>query len=141
MSKGNTFETDILALIFNATPIADLADDDQTSPATTLTIALHTADPGEGGDQTTNEAAYTGYTRKTVARTSGGFTVAAGVVQPVADIDFPECTGGTETITHFSIGTGVGDKLLYSGPVTPNINVSSGVIPRIKSTSNLVTED
>ena len=92
MSKGNTFETDILALIFNATAIADLAENDATSPATNLSVALHTADPGEAGTQATRETAYTGYARVNVARTSGGWTVAAGSVSPVANIDFGECT-------------------------------------------------
>ena len=41
MSKGNTFEDDILKLIFNATAIADLAQDDTTSPATNLSVGLH----------------------------------------------------------------------------------------------------
>lgn len=141
MSKGNTFENDLLKLIFNATPIADLADDDQTSPVTTLTVALHTADPGEGGDQTTSETAYTNYVRVTVARTTGGWTVTNNSVSPAANIDFAECgatAGGP--ITHFSVGTGVADKLLYSGTVTPNITMSTGVIPRLKTTSAL-TED
>lgn len=140
MSKGNAFETDVLALIFNATAIADLAEDDSTSPATTLTVALHTADPGEAGTQATNEATYTGYARVTVVRTSGGWSVSSGSVSPVADIEFPPATGGSETITHFSIGTGVGDKLLYSGTVTPNIAVSDGVTPKL-TTATTVTED
>ncbi len=141
MSKGNSFETDFLALIFNATPIADLAADDQTSPATTLTVALHTADPGEAGTQATSETAYTGYARQTVARTTGGWTVSGGSVSPVANIDFPECTaspGGA--ITHFSVGTGVANKLLYSGTVTPNITLAVGVLPRLK-TSSQISED
>lgn len=141
MSKGNTFEDDLLKLIFNATPIADLADNDATSPATTLSVALHTSDPGEAGTQATNETAYTGYARQTVARTTGGWTVSIGSVSPVANIDFPECTaapGGP--ITHFSVGTGVANKLLYSGPVTPNITMATGVIPRLKTTST-ITED
>lgn len=141
MSKGNTFEDDILKLIFNATAIPDLAENDASSPATTLTMALHTADPGEAGTQATNETAYTGYTRITVARTVGGWTVAAGSVSPVANIDFPECTaspGGA--ITHASIGTGVSNKLLYKGALTPNITMAVGVIPRIKTTSS-ITED
>jgi hypothetical protein len=141
MSKGNTFEDDILKLIFNATPIADLADNDQSTPITTLTVALHTADPGEAGTQATNEAAYTGYARVTVARTSGGWTVLNGSVSPVAAIDFGECTaspGGP--ITHASIGTGVANKLLYKGALTPNITMAAGVIPRIKTTST-ITED
>ena len=141
MSKGNTYETDILALIFNATPIADLADNDATAPATTLTVALHTADPGEAGTQLTSEIAYTGYARIAVARTTGGWTVTGNSVSPVANIDFGEMTGGAGgTVTHFSVGTGTANKLLYSGTVTPNIAVTSGVIPRLKTTST-VTED
>src|SRR3990167_10851970 len=141
MSKGNTFETDILALIFNATAIADLAENDTTSPATNLSVALHTADPGEAGTQLTSETAYTGYARVNVARTTGGWTVSGGSVSPVANIDFGECTaapGGA--ITHFSVGSGVASKLLYSGTVTPNITMAAGVIPRLKTTST-ITED
>ena len=141
MSKGDTYENDILKLIFNTTAIADLAENDTTSPATTLTVALHTADPGETGTQATSETAYTGYARQTVARTTGGWTVTANSVSPVANIDFPECTaspGGA--ITHFSVGTGVSNKLLYSGTVTPNITMAAGVIPRLKTTST-ITED
>ena len=139
MSKGNTFENDVVALIFNATAIADLAENDTTSPATSLTVALHTADPGETGTQATNETAYTGYSRVAVARNSGGWTVSNDTVTPTANIDFGECTaspGGA--ITHFSIGTGVSNKLLYSGTVTPNITMDVGVIPRLKTTSSVV---
>jgi hypothetical protein len=141
MSKGNTFENDWLKLVFNATAIADLAQDDASSPATTLTVALHTADPGEAGDQTTSETAYTGYARVAVARTTGGWTVTNNSVSPAANIDFGECTaspGGA--ITHFSVGTGVSNKLLYKGTVTPNITMAVGVIPRLKTTST-ITED
>lgn len=141
MSKGNTFETDVLALIFNATAIADLAENDTTSPAANLSVALHTADPGEAGSQLTSETAYTGYARVNVARTTGGWTVTGNSVSPVANIDFGECTaapGGA--ITHFSVGTGVANKLLYSGTVTPNITMAAGVIPRLKTTST-ITED
>lgn len=38
-------------------------------------VSLHTGDPGEAGDQTTNEATYAGYARVAVARDSGGWTV------------------------------------------------------------------
>lgn len=140
MSKGDTFENDLLKLIFNAVGIADLADNDQTAPATTLSVALHTSDPGEAGTQLTNEATYTSYARVTVARTAGGWTVTGNSVSPVADITFIEATGGSETITHFSVGTGVGNKLLYSGTVTPNIVVTSGVTP-VLTTASTITED
>ena len=142
MSKGDTFETDWLKLIFQATAIANIADNAATSPLTNLYVSLHTADPADAGNQTTNETAYTSYARVAVARTSGGWTVTGNSVSPTANIDFPACTGGTATITHFGIGTassGTG-KLLYSGTVSPNISVSSGVTPRL-TTASTVTED
>lgn len=140
MSKGDTYEDDILKLIFNATAIADLAQDDGSTPATTLTVALHTSDPGEAGTQSTNEISYTGYARVAVARTSGGWTVSSGSVSPVAAITFGEMTAGAGgTVTHFSVGTGVSNKLLYSGTVTPNIAVVNGVIPQL-TTATAITE-
>lgn len=142
MSKGDTFENDWLKLIFQATAIANIADNAATSPLTNLYVSLHTADPADAGNQTTSETAYTSYARVAVARTSGGWTVTGNSVSPTANIDFPACTGGTATITHFGIGTassGTG-KLLYSGTVSPNISVSSGVTPRL-TTASTVTED
>jgi hypothetical protein len=142
VSKGNTFENDLLKLIFNATAIADIADNDATSPLTNLQVGLQTGDPGEGGDQTTSETTYTSYARVAVARTTGGWTVTNNSVSPVANIDFPAGTGGSGTVTHGIIGTatsGAG-KILYSGTVTPNIVVGNGVTPRL-TTASAVTED
>lgn len=142
MSKSNTFENDWLKLIFNATAIANLADNAASSPLTNLYVSLHTADPGEAGNQSTNEISYTSYARVTVARTSGGWTVTNNSVSPVANIDFPAATGGSGTVTYFGVGsassgTGV---LYYSGTVTPNISVTSGVTPRL-TTASTITED
>jgi len=142
MSKGNTWENDLLKLAFQAVAIANIADNAAASPLTNLFVSLHTADPGEAGTQTTNECAYTSYARVAVARTSGGFTVTNNSVSPAANIDFPQATGGSETATHFAVGTassGTG-KLLWSGTVTPNIVIANGVTPRL-TTSSAVTED
>lgn len=142
MSKADVFEGDFLKLIFNATPIANLADNAAAGPLTFLYVALHTADPAEAGDQTVSEAVYTSYARVAVARTSGGWTVTGNSVSPAAVIAFPACTGGTATVTHFSIGTtasGAG-KRLYSGTVTPSISVSTGVTPQL-TTASTITED
>ena len=141
MAKGATFDNDWLKLIFNATAIANIADNAASSPLTNLYVALHTADPTSAGNQTSNEATYTGYARVAVARTSGGFTVTTNSVSPAATISFPACSGGTNTITNFSIGTassGAG-KILYSGTVTPNISVASGVTPQL-TTASTITE-
>lgn len=143
MSKGNTFENDLLKLIFQATAVANIADNAASSPLTNLYVSLHTADPGEAGDQTTSETTYTGYARVAVARSGSGFTVTGNSVSPAADIDFGECTASPGSpITHFAIGTassGTG-KILYSGTVTPNITMATGVIPRL-TTASTVTED
>jgi len=148
MSKSNTFESDLLLLVFNNTNIALIGDATGLRGSTTvgsLFVALHTADPGEAGTQTTSEATYTSYARVAAARTAGVWTVtgtAPTQVAPVAAINFPACTAGTNTITHFSIGTdtsGAG-KVLYKGAVTPNISVSAGVTPQL-TTASTVTED
>ncbi|MES2488568.1 MAG: hypothetical protein V4607_02165 [Pseudomonadota bacterium] len=143
MSKSDTFENDLVKLIFNGTAIANLADNAASSPLTNLYVSLHTADPGEAGTEATSEISYTGYARQAVARNSGGFVVSGNSVSPAANIDFPESTGGTGgTVTHFAIGVASAGatKILYSGTVTPNIVIATGVTPRLKSTST-ITED
>jgi hypothetical protein len=142
MSKGDTFENDLLKLIFNATAIANLADNAATSPLTSLFVALHTADPGEAGNQSTSEATYTSYARVAVARTSGGWTITGSSVSPAANINFPTGTGGGGTATHASIGvaTSGATKILYSGPISPNIVMGSGVTPQL-TTASTITED
>ncbi len=143
MSKGNTFEEEILRLIFNATAIANLADNAASSPLTQLFVALHTADPGEAGVQNTSEAAYTGYARVGVARTSGGWTVTGNSVSPAANIDFGACTASPgAAITHASIGVASSGatKILYKGALSASITMAVGVIPRI-ATGSTITED
>lgn len=140
MSKSNLFETDILELYFNAVAHLGLAEDQVTTPLTTLTLALHTGDPGEGGDMTTSECAYSGYARVTVARTAGGFTITGDAVSPVADVDFPISGDGPETATHWSVGTGVSDYIMYSGAISPTILINDGVIPRLTNATT-ITED
>ncbi len=142
MSKGNTFENDFLKLVFNATAIANIADNAASSPLTNLYVSLHTADPGEAGDQTTSEVAYTSYARVAVARTTGGWTVTANSVSPVANITFPTGTGGSGTATHVGVGTlssGAG-KLLYKGTLTPNIVCGNGIAP-VVTIASTITED
>lgn len=142
MTLGNTFENDLAKLIFQATAIADLADNDATSPLTALFVSLHTADPGEAGDQTTNEITYTSYARVSVARTSGGWTVTNNVVTPVANVTFPAGTGGSGTATHIGIGTltsGAG-KLLMSGTLTPNIVCGNGITPTLTTATTITFE-
>lgn len=120
--KGNQFVTDLLGLIFNGTTIANLAINATASPLANLYAALHTADPGNAGNQTTNEAAYGSYARQAIARDNTGFTVSGQSASLAATVSFPACTSGTETETHFSVGTALSGagKILYSGPIGSN---------------------
>ncbi len=97
MSKSNTTENDFIKYAFNGTAISWDANG-------TLYVALHTADPGEAGDQTTNEATYTGYGRIGVSRDSGGWTCSGNQASNTAEVTFAECTGLSDTITHVSVG-------------------------------------
>ncbi len=142
MSLSNSAENSIALLIFNATAWANIADNAASSPLTNLYVSFHTADPGEAGSQTTNETSYTSYARVAVARSGSGWTVTGNSVSPAANVDAPQCTGSTATLTHFAIGSassGAG-VLIGSGTLTPNISVSSGVTPRL-STSTTITFD
>lgn len=142
MGIADNTENNILKLIFNATAWANYADNAAASPQTNIHVALHTGDPGDSGTMSTSEAAYTSYARVNVARTTGGWTVSTNSVSPVASITFPAGTGGSGTVTHFSVGkTGGGaTDILWSGTVTPNIVTGNGVTPSL-TTATTITLD
>ncbi len=154
MSKSNATELQFLQLIYNGGSIgqtsAYVADNPGSSALTDLWVALHTASPDENGTQGTNEAAYTSYARVATTRSTstGGWSVTTGTtagatVAPVSAITFPAATGGSETITHFSVGltsSTTGGQILHYGTVTANIAVASGVTPRL-TTGSSIRED
>lgn len=142
MSKSNSLENALLLLLFNATLFANVAINATSSPITNVHASLHTADPGEAGDQTTSEATYTSYARVAVLRTSGGWTVTANSVSPVAAITFPAGTGGGGTATYFGVGNALSGAgvLWYSGTVTPNIVMGNGITPSL-TTATAIQED
>jgi hypothetical protein len=135
LSKSNTLENQVVALLFNGTalPWANA----------NLFVALHTADPGEAGDQTTSEATYTGYARVSVARDAGGWTVAGNQASNTAEITFAECTGGSNTITHVSVGllSSGASQILYKGALTASIAVSNLITPRFPAGTLVMQED
>jgi hypothetical protein len=145
MSKTNAFETAFLQHLFENANIANVGDATGlrgSSTAGSLYFSLHTADPGEAGDQTTNEITYTSYARVAVARSSSGWTVTGNAVAVDADVVFPAGTGGSGTATHWGLGaeaSGAG-TLLYKGAISPNIVCGNGVTPRLTA-GQVVTED
>jgi hypothetical protein len=146
MSKGNTFENDLLLLIFNNTDIADIGDAgglQNSATAGSLYLALHTGDPGEAGTAATSECAYGSYARVAVARSGAGWTVSGNQAVNAALAQFPECTSGSETISHVSITTASSgtSKILYSGALSSSRAVSSGIQPQFAASALTVTED
>lgn len=147
MSKGNTFENELLAHILENADIALIGDATGlrgSTAAGNLFFALHTADPGEAGNQTTNEVVYTGYARASIARTGASWDIVGdGTATLAAVLSFPQRTdaGALVTATHFSLGTsssGTG-KILYKGAITPNIPINQNTIPQL-GTGTVITE-
>lgn len=135
MSFSNDLENQLMLLLFNNTDITLIGDAGGlrgSVSAGSLYVSLHTADPGEGGAQNTSEATYTSYARVAVVRSGSGWTISTNTVTNAAEIAFPTCTGGSNTITHFGIGTssaGAG-KLIAKGALSASVAVSSGITPR-----------
>ncbi|MDM0024083.1 phage tail fiber protein [Variovorax saccharolyticus] len=145
MSKTNSWETAMLNLLFansNAANIGDATGLRGSTTAGSLYLSLHTADPGEAGDQTTSEVAYTSYARVAVARNGAAITVSGNAASLAALTSFPAGTGGSGTATHFGIGTAASGAgvLLYKGAISPTIVCGNGVTPQINA-GTLVTED
>jgi hypothetical protein len=146
MSATNTFETALLGLIFENTAVAHVGNGAGLQPSGVdgdFYISLHTADPGEAGSQSTSEATYTGYARVAVARGAGTWTVSGNNASNDAAIVFGACTGGTNTVTHFGIGSSASGSghLFIKGAVTAPLAVSSGVTPEFAAGDLDVTLD
>ena len=146
MSFSNTTETALLELIFKNTNFANVGDATGLRGASTagsFYLSLHTGDPGEAGTQTTNETAYTSYARIAVARSGAGWTVSGNQVSNTALAQFPLCTGGSSTLTHFAIGTdssGAG-TVIMKGALTSSLAVSNGIQPQFSAAALTATLD
>ena len=136
MSKSNTSE--------NATLDANLRAVDPSYRANTdRYIALYTADPGEAGTATTNEATFGAYARVAVTAATGFTAAASGSSSNTGLIQFPECTSGSESITYCAIVTtasGAG-TIIYSGALTAARTISSGIQAQFAIGALAVTED
>lgn len=146
MSMTNAAEAAILDLIFlntDWTNIGDAGGLQNSATAGSFYISLHTADPGETGDQTTSETAYTSYARVAVARSGSGWTRSVSTISNAALVQFPQCTGGTSTITHFGIGTASSStgNLIYKGALSASLSVSNGIQPQFAAGALTVTAD
>lgn len=134
MSKGNTFENDVVAFRFNNTAMP--------AYGANLTLNLHTADPGEGGDSTTSVATYTSYAAVNVSRDASGWVVSDNQAGNAALIQYPKCTGAgdDQLITHLSI-TGTGEGGFISGALSSSLRVTNNVQPQFPIAGVLYQED
>ena len=139
MSKSDATELDILKYVYQGVAPSWAA-------ASNVFVSLHTADPGETGNQSTSEATYSPYTRVTVSRTTatGGWTTSSTTkCDNLAAIAFPACASGSSTVTYVGVGTafsGTG-QLLYSGALTAQLIVTAGITPSFDTSSLTTTED
>jgi len=143
MPKSTLTCNSILALIFNATAWADIAQNDGSGPLTDLYLSLHTATPGVGNNQTTNETAYTNYVRIAVERTTSGWDVpASGATANAALAQFAQCGVTGATITHVAIGTAASGAgtVLYAGALSSPLAVANGIQPQFAAGALTVTE-
>lgn len=124
MSKSNATETALLSYIFTAV-------NPSWHAATDLDLHLHTADPGEAGNSTTSEATYGGYTLVTVDRGVADWTVTGDTVTNDNLIQFPQCSSGSNSITHLSVTPQGSTVILYVATLTSALAVSSGITPQI----------
>lgn len=138
MSASDVFENGLLSLILENANYANVGDGvglRGSSTAGVFWIGLHTSGVGDGSTQATSEATYTGYTgggaRQSVARSTAGWSVAAGVGDNDGVITYGVCTGSTNTIHSFTLGsdqTGAGNMFLW-GDLTADLAVSAGITP------------
>lgn len=135
MSKSNQTENDVLAAFLKGVSPGWMANPN-------VYVALHTADPGEAGNQSTSEATYTNYARQTMIRASG-WTDGGSTFTNAALIQFPQCGVTGNTITHVSIGelsTGTG-QIFYSGALNSPLTVANLIQPQFAAGALSVTED
>lgn len=146
MSMTNAAEQALLDLLFLNTDWANIGDASglqNSATAGSFYISLHSANPDETGDQTTSEVAYTSYARVAVARSAGGWSRTGSTISNTALVQFPQCSGGSATATHFGIGTdssGAGN-LLMSGALTSSLSISNGIQPQFAAGQLTATVD
>ena len=134
MSKSNSTENDVLKMILQGTDPAYRA-------GANLFLALFTADPTETGS-IADEATYTSYARVTLPKASS-WTDAGSTFSNAALVQFPQCTGGSNLITHVALITtasGAG-QILYKGALNSSLTVTNLIQPQFAIAALSISED
>jgi hypothetical protein len=69
----------------------------------------------------------------TVNRSVADWTVTGDTATNDNLIQFPQCTGGSNTITHVSVTPEGSTTILYSGALSSSLAVSSGIQPQFSA--------
>jgi hypothetical protein len=146
MSMTNAAEANLLNLLFLNLDWANIGDASglqNSATAGSFYVSLHSSDPGEAGNQSSNEISYTGYARVAVARSGSGWTLSTSTISNTALVQFGQCTGGTATATHFGIGTDSTStgNLIFKGALTASLSISNGIQPQFAAGALTVTVD
>lgn len=135
MGKSTTTSNDTLDAILRAV-------DPAWRSGATRYAALHTAALNASSSQTTSEASYTSYARVAITAATG-FSAASGATSSNTGLlQFPEATGGSDTVTYISIGTdssGAG-QILYFGALDSSRSISTGIQPQFAIGALDITE-
>lgn len=115
---SNAAKAHLLDHVLNNTPWPNVGDGPGLLPSAAdgnLFIALHTASPGAGGTQATNEAAYAGgYARQPITRDGTGWAAPAPGTDNSGVVTFAVPTNVVgEVLSHFSIGLEVAGATEY----------------------------
>jgi hypothetical protein len=134
MSKTNTTENDTLKMLLKGV-------DPSYRGNANIYLALFTADPGEAGSLAA-EADYTGYARQTIIKSSG-WTDGGSTFTNANLIQFPQCTGGSNILTHCALvetSSGAG-QVFYKGALNASLTVQNLVQPQFSIAALSVSED
>jgi len=137
MSKGTTTQNDFIKVVF-----LNAGNDPAWRSNANVYISLHTADPS-AGDQTTNEANYTNYTRVAVLKTAVGWTIAGNQASNAGQIQFPQCGVAGNVITHVAIGSVTGPgagQIFYAGALNDPLAVVNLIQPQFSIGALQVSE-
>lgn len=124
MLSNNAAESIGKAIFHNAvTASTILADLNFTAGSvTSLQVALHTAMPGVGNAQTSNEVstgAWAGYARQSVSRTSGNWPFTSpNIFENGVTISFGTNATSTVPVTWASIGSGASNRVILQTPLS-----------------------
>jgi len=115
--------------------------------STTLYLALHTGAVGLGGDQTSNEVAYTGYGRIAILRNNSTGEFTTSVVASSSNqnlLQFGNATAGSFpiTATHASIGENASSTgtMITTGALSSPLVINLNINPQFPIGSVIVQE-